>query len=53
MIGIIFRFIDLMGSLLFTGSMFIFFGIILIGIAFIGEKYRKNLVEKITTTHAN
>lgn len=47
MIGIIARFIDLIGTMLFTGSMFILFGTILILIAFLAEKYRKNLINKI------
>jgi len=44
MIGLITRFIDLVGTMLFTGSMFMFFGIILIIIAYAGEKYRKTLI---------
>lgn len=51
MIGIIARFFDLVGTMLFTGSMFILFGIALILIAFSGEKYRKNLINKIFKNH--
>jgi uncharacterized membrane protein len=47
MIGIIARFVDLIGTMLFTGSMFILFGTVLILIAFLAEKYRKNLINKI------
>lgn len=47
MIGLIARFIDLVGTMLFTGSMFILFGIVLILIAFVGEKYRKRLINNI------
>lgn len=47
MIGIIARFFDLVGTMLFKGSMFILFGFVLIFIAYIGEKYRKNLIKKI------
>jgi uncharacterized membrane protein len=50
-IGIIARFIDLIGTMLFTGSMFILFGIALISIAYIGEKYRKNLINKVFKNH--
>lgn len=52
MIGIITRFIDLASSMLLTGSVFIIFGLILIGIAFVGEKYRKNLINQISINHA-
>jgi uncharacterized membrane protein len=48
MIGIITRFIDIVGSMLFTGGMFILFGIILITVAVLGEKYRKYLIKKIS-----
>jgi uncharacterized membrane protein len=51
MIGIIIRFIDLVGTMLFTGAMFILFGAILIGVAYVGEKYRKNLINKINSAH--
>jgi len=50
-IGLIARFIDLIGTMLFTGSMFILFGIALISIAYIGEKYRKNLINKVFKNH--
>ena len=51
MIGIIARFFDLAGTMLLTGSMFILFGFVLIAIAYIGEKYRKNLIKKIFKNH--
>lgn len=47
MIGIMGRFFDLVGTMLFTGSIFILFGVVLILIAYIGEKYRKNLIKKV------
>jgi uncharacterized membrane protein len=47
-IGILARFIDLVGTMLFTGSMFIIFGVILITLAILGEKYRKYLISKIS-----
>lgn len=47
-IGLIARFLDIIGTLLFTGSMFILFGIILIIAAYFGEHYRKYLINKIT-----
>lgn len=47
MIGLIARSIDLVGTMLFTGSMFMFFGIILIIIAYAGEKYRKTLINNL------
>jgi uncharacterized membrane protein len=47
-LGVITRFIDIVGTMLFTGYMFIIFGILLVGIAFLGEKYRKNLIDKIS-----
>ena len=50
-IGLIARFVDLVGTMLFTGSMFILFGIVLILIAYIGEKYRKNLIKKVFKNH--
>ena len=50
-IGLIARFIDLVETMLFTGSMFILFGIVLILIAYIGEKYRKNLIKKVFKNH--
>ena len=46
-IGIMGRFFDLIGTMLFTGSIFILFGVVLILIAYIGEKYRKNLIKKV------
>lgn len=49
----IIRFIDLFGSMLTNGVAFIIFGAVLIGIAFLAEKYRKNLINKISLTHAN
>ncbi len=51
MIGLIARFVDLVGTMLFTGSMFILFGIILIAIAFVGEKYRKRLINNVFRSH--
>ena len=51
MIGIMARFVDLIGTMLITGSMFILFGIALISIAYIGEKYRKNLINKVFKNH--
>jgi uncharacterized membrane protein len=51
MIGLIARFLDLVGTMLFTGSMFIIFGIILIAIAFVGEKYRKRLINNLFKNH--
>ncbi len=51
MIGLIARFVDLVGTMLFTGSMFILFGIVLITIAFIGEKYRKRLINNVFRSH--
>lgn len=51
MIGLIARFLDLVGTMLFTGSMFILFGIVLITIAFIGEKYRKHLINNTLGNH--
>ena len=51
MIGLIARFVDLVGTMLFTGSMFILFGIILIAIAFVGEKYRKRLINNLFKNH--
>jgi uncharacterized membrane protein len=50
-IGLIARFVDLVETMLFTGSMFILFGIVLILIAYIGEKYRKNLINKVFKNH--
>ena len=52
MIGLIARFIDLVGTMLFTGSMFILFGLTLIAVAFGAEKYRKGLINKIFPHHA-
>ncbi len=46
-IGIILRFIDIVGTMLFTGTMFILFGAILLTIAFLAEKFRKKLIIKI------
>ena len=46
-IGLIARFVDLVETMLFTGSMFILFGIVLILTAYVGEKYRKNLINKV------
>jgi uncharacterized membrane protein len=46
-IGIIARFIDVVGTMLFTGSMFIIFGVVLIVLAVLGEKYRKYLIRGI------
>jgi uncharacterized membrane protein len=46
-IGIILRFVDLVGTMLFTGGMFILFGAILLSIAFAAEKFRKKLIIKI------
>ena len=51
MIGLIARFIDLVGTMLFTGSMFILFGIVLIAVAYVGEKYRKLLINNIFRNH--
>lgn len=50
-IGLIARFVDLVETMLFTGSMFILFGIVLILIAYVGEKYRKNLINKVFKNH--
>ena len=50
-IGLIARFVDLVETMLFTGSMFILFGIVLILIAYVGEKYRKNLIKKVFKNH--
>ena len=49
---VIARFIDLVGTMLFTGSMFILFGLTLIAVAFGAEKYRKGLINKIFPHHA-
>lgn len=46
-IGIILRFIDIVGTMLFTGTIFILFGAILLTIAFLAEKFRKKLIIKI------
>ena len=51
MIGLIARFFNYFGTMLLTGSMFILFGAILILIAYLGEKYRKNLINKIFKNH--
>ena len=51
MIGLIARFFDYFRTMLFTGSMFILFGVVLILIAYLGEKYRKNLINKIFKNH--
>jgi len=47
-IGILARFMDLVGTMLFTGSMFMVFGLVLIVAAVLGEKYRKFLIKKIS-----
>ena len=51
MIGLIAKFFDYFRTMLFTGSMFILFGVVLILIAYLGEKYRKNLINKIFKNH--
>ena len=51
MIGLIAKFFDYFRTMLFTGSMFILFGAVLILIAYLGEKYRKNLINKIFKNH--
>ena len=51
MIGLIARFADLAGTMLFTGSVFILLGIVLIVIAFFGEKYRKRLINNVFKNH--
>ena len=50
-LGLITRFIDLIKSMLFTGSMFIIFGILLIAIAVIAEKFRKKFINNISVKH--
>jgi uncharacterized membrane protein len=46
-LGIFARFLNLIGSMLFTGSVFILLGFTMILIAFTGEKMRKKLINKI------
>jgi uncharacterized membrane protein len=48
MLGILARFFDVVGSMLFTGSMFMLLGSLLILIAYLGEKYRKYLISKFS-----
>lgn len=50
---IITRFIDLVGTMLFTGAMFILFGLIMITFAFYAEKYRKYLINKFLSYEQN
>jgi uncharacterized membrane protein len=50
-IGLITRFFDLIHSMLFTGAMFIIFGISLIAMAIITEKFRKKLINKVFNNH--
>ena len=52
-IGLITRFLDIIGTMLFTGSMFILFGILLVVTAYFGERYRKYLINKIPHSHAS
>jgi uncharacterized membrane protein len=46
-IGIMLRFIDIIGTMLFSGTIFVLFGAILLIIAFLSEKFRKKLIIKI------
>ena len=46
-LGIFLRFIDIAGTMLSSGLMFILFGIILLALAFLAEKFRKKLISKI------
>ncbi len=46
-IGIFIRFVDIVGTMLFSGSMFILFGLILLTLAFLAEKFRRTLIIKI------
>lgn len=52
-IGIIIRFVDLVRTMKFTGSVFIMLGIALIALSFFSEKYRKQLINKISVANAN
>lgn len=47
-LGIMIRFVDIVGTMLFTGTMFILFGVILLAIVYYGEKYRKYLTNKVS-----
>jgi uncharacterized membrane protein len=51
-IGIIIRFTDIIGTMLFTGSMFILLGTILVIITFIAERFLHNTINKMTSEHA-
>jgi len=50
-IGLITRFFDLVHDMLFTGAIFIIFGISLIAMAIITEKFRKKLINKVFNNH--
>ncbi len=51
-IGIMIKFIDLFKTLLVTGIWFVIIGFIIVVIAFVAEKYRKKLINKISENHA-
>ncbi len=50
-IGLLARFYDIIGTMLFTGAMFIIFGVALIAIAYFGEQMRKHFINKYSTLY--